>query len=76
MLYSEVPLGSGATRKNNVPRMVCGSQEKTAEKPKVWRAEVLVVGTSYSNRGVGKDKAWKSAEARKTTVIWRVSLIG
>lgn len=33
-LYSEVPLRSEATRKNKVPRMVCGSQEKTVEKPK------------------------------------------
>ncbi len=37
---------------------------------------MFVVVAPYSNRGVGKDKVWKSAEVRKTTFIWRVSLIG
>lgn len=37
---------------------------------------MFVVVAPYSNRGVGKDKVWKSAEVRKTTTIWRVSIIG
>lgn len=70
------PWGLEQQGKITSPEWFAVVRRKPPKNRKVWRAEVLVVGTSYSNRGVGKDKAWKSAEARKTTVIWRVSLIG